>query len=99
MTDARPTIADVDALVSGATPQFSQQIRERVLHLVRDLPERDEVRLYAERHALVLERIAMGTTRGTSAKGAPGVDDGGWAAIPSHPRGGIAPGAAVDDGH
>lgn len=89
---------DVDALVTGATPQFSLQILERVKALVAPLPEGDAVRQYGELQMRVLERIATGTTRGTRAPGVPGEDDGGWRSIPSHPRGGIAPGAS-DGGH
>ena len=92
------TIRDIDALVTGATPQFSQQILERVRALVSELPEGDEVRSYGELQMDVLSRIAHGTTRGTRALGVPGVDDDGWSQMPSHPRGGIAPGAR-DSGH
>jgi hypothetical protein len=91
------TVNDIDALVTGATPQFSMQILERVKALVLPLPEGDSVREYGELQMRVLERIATGTTRGTRALGVPGEDDGGWDTIPSHPKGGIAPGHV--DGH
>jgi hypothetical protein len=87
------TVHDIDRLVTGATPQFSQQILERVKALIAPLPEGDEVRAYGELLLAVLERIATGTTRGTRALGVPGDDDQGWDTIPSHPKGGIAPGA------
>lgn len=92
------TVTDIDALVSGATPQFSQQILERVKALIEPLAEGDEVRTYGELQLAVLERMATGTTRGVRALGVPDVDDEGWRSIPSHPRGGIAPGAS-DGGH
>jgi hypothetical protein len=92
------TVHDIDTLVSGATPQFSQQILERVKALVAPLPEGDEVRAYGELQLVVLERMATGTTRGIRALGAPGPEDEGWDSLPSHPSGGIAPGV-VDDGH
>lgn len=92
------TILDVDALITGATPQFSMQILERVKALVAPLPEGDPVRAYGEVQMRVLERIATGTTRGIRALGVPGEDDQGWASMPSRPRGGIAPGV-VDSGH
>jgi len=92
------TVYDIDALTTGATPQFSLQILERVKALIAPLPEGDEVRAYGELQLRVLERIATGTTRGVRALGVPGEDDAGWAEIPSHPRGGIAPGAS-DGGH
>lgn len=88
------TITDIDALVSGATPQFSQQILERLKALIAPLPE-GEVRAYGELQAAVLERLATGTTRGVRAPGVPDVDDPAWQSIPSHPRGGIAPGASA----
>ncbi|MCW2921232.1 MAG: hypothetical protein JWL76_1106 [Thermoleophilia bacterium] len=92
------TVNDIDQLVTGATPQFSMQILERVKALVLPLPEGDEIRAYGELQMQVLERIATGTTRGTRALGAPGEDNDGWDSIPSHPKGGIAPGH-VDSGH
>lgn len=92
------TVNDIDALVTGATPQFSQQILERVKALVLPLPEGDPVREYGELQMAVLERIATGTTRGTRALGVPSEDDAAWETIPSHPKGGIAPGH-VDSGH
>lgn len=92
------TTRDIDLLVTGATPQFSMQILERVKALVDSLLADDPVRRYGELQLRVLERMAMGTTRGTRALAVPGVDNSGWASIPSHPRGGIAPGTA-GDGH
>ena len=94
----RVTIGDVDALVTGATPQFSMQILERVKALIADLPEGDEVRDYGELQLAVLERMATGTTRGTRSPGTPPADHPSWDSIPSRPHGGIAPGAA-EHGH
>lgn len=93
------TAADIDALVSGATPQFSMQLLERLKALVSPLPESDPVREYGELQMRVLERIAMGTTRGIRAPGVPDADDPAWASLPSHPRGGIAPGAGTGHAH
>lgn len=92
------TVYDIDSLVAGATPQFSQQILERVKALVANLPEDDEVRRYGELQMQVLERIATGTTRGIRRLGAPDEDDPGWSEVPSRPPGGVAPGV-VDSGH
>lgn len=92
------TVQDIDQLVTGATPQFSQQILERVKALIAPLPEDNEVRAYGELQLLVLERIATGTTRGIRAPGVPDADDAGWSSIPSRPHGGIAPGVR-DSGH
>lgn len=92
------TIQDVDALVTGATPQFSQQILERVKALVAPLPEDDQVRAYGELQIAVLERLATGTTRGIRKVGLPDEDDPAWDTVPSRPHGGIAPGV-TDTGH
>ncbi|MCB0877646.1 MAG: hypothetical protein KDC46_01510 [Thermoleophilia bacterium] len=91
------TVHDIDALVSGATPQFSQQILERVKALIADLPEDDDVRAYGEQQLIVLDRMATATTRGIRRLGV-SEDTPGWDEIPSHPVGGIAPGA-VDAAH
>ena len=95
---AAVTHHDIDALVTGATPQFSQQLLERLQVLIAPLATDDPVRVYGETQLHVLARIALGTTRGTRAQGVPGEGDQGWETIPSHPRGGIAPGH-VDGGH
>lgn len=92
------TIRDIDQLVTGATPQFSQQIAERVKALIAPLAAGDEVREYGELQLVVLDRIATGTTRGVRAQGVPAPDDAAWNTLPSHPKGGIAPGF-VDSGH
>lgn len=92
------TVNDIDSLVTGATPQFSQQILERVKALIAPLPEGDETRAYGELQIAVLERMATSTTRGIRSLGSPDEDDPAWDTVPSRPRGGIAPGA-VDAGH
>lgn len=92
------TVQDVDDLVTGATPQFSLQILERVKALVAPLPADDEVREYAAVQMHVLERLATGTTRGIRAPGVPDADDDSWRMMPSRPHGGIAPGVK-DSGH
>lgn len=92
------TVHDIDALVTGATPQFSQQILERVKALIEPLPEGSEVRTYGEQQLIVLERMATATTRGIRRLGVPSEGAEGWSEIPSRPAGGIAPGA-VDSGH
>lgn len=88
------TVHDIDVLVSGATPQFSQQLFERIKAMIAPLPEGDEVRAYGELQLEVLDRIARGTTRGIGRRSVPADDDAGWDEIPSHPVGGIAPGVA-----
>jgi hypothetical protein len=58
------TIESIDALLSGATPQFSMQLKARLWDMIQDLPERDDVRIYGEQQMLFLDEIATGTTRG-----------------------------------
>jgi hypothetical protein len=82
------TIEDVDALLSGATPQFSMQIKSRLHALVADLPADDEVRRYGEQQMELLDHLALGTTRGQRSPGRPALDEEGWQSIPSHPAGG-----------
>ena len=79
---------DVDALLSGATPQFSMQIKARLHALIAGLPEGDEVRRYGESQMQLLDHLALGTTRGQRAPGRPPLDSDGWQSIPSHPAGG-----------
>lgn len=79
------TIEDIDALVSGATPQFSMQIKARVHAAIAALPANDAVRVYGEQHMQLLDAMALGTTRGTAGQGQPGIDAAGWDRIPSHP--------------
>ena len=80
-----PTRDDIDALVAPATPHFAYQLRARVRELVADLPEDDEVRLYAEDRIALLDRLGHASSK---------ADEGprespsrpGWAQIPSAAR-------------
>lgn len=101
MAEAAPTvrIEDVDALVTGATPQFAMQIRARVRALVSGLPEGSAVRAYGEEQMRVLEALSHGTTRGLAGNGRPAADASGWRAIPSHPHGTPLPGADPASSH
>ena len=58
-----PTREDVDALVGPATPHFAYQIRARVRELVRDLPEDDDVRRYAEEQMELLDRLGHASSK------------------------------------
>ncbi len=58
-----PTVADVDALVGPATPQFAYQLRARVHELVRDLPDDDPVRRYAEEQMAMLDRLGHASSK------------------------------------
>jgi hypothetical protein len=53
--------------------------------MIEGLPENSEVRTYGEQQMLLLDRIALGTTRGTRGPGRPPADDPGWREMPSHP--------------
>lgn len=87
-TPNRPSIKAIDALLSGATPQFSMQLKARLHALVQDLPANDEVRRYGEMQMRMLDRLAMGTTRAQRGPGEPPVGHESWSSVPSHPAGG-----------
>lgn len=61
--DREPTRDDVDALVGPATPHFAYQIRARVEELVRDLPEGNLVRRYAEEQMERLDRLGHASSK------------------------------------
>ncbi len=84
-TSAPVTVEDIDALVSGATPQFSMQIKARLHALIAPLPTGSPVRAYGEQQMTLLDAMAMGTTRGTAGQGQPERNASGWDRIPSHP--------------
>jgi hypothetical protein len=77
-----PTIADVDALVGPATPQFAYQLRARVRELVEALPEDDPVRRYAEEKMELLDRLGHASSKahegGREPRSRPG-----WETLPS----------------
>jgi hypothetical protein len=77
-----PTIADVDALVAPATPQFAYQLRARVLELVLDLPDDHPVRRYAQEQMELLDRLGYASTKahdgGREPRSRPG-----WDTLPS----------------
>ncbi len=87
MSPSSVTIEDIDALVSGATPQFSMQIKARVHAMIQSLPADSDVRAYGMQHMQLLDAMAVGTTRGTRGAGQPAADAAGWERIPSHPSG------------
>jgi hypothetical protein len=77
-----PTIADVDALVGPATPQFAYQLRARVRELVEGLPEDDPVRRHAEEKMELLDRLGYASSKahegGREPRSRPG-----WETLPS----------------
>ena len=77
-----PTIADVDALVGPATPQFAYQLRARVRELVLDLPDDHPVRQHAERQMAMLDRLGHASSKahdgGREPRSRPG-----WETLPS----------------
>jgi len=82
-----PTIADVDALVGPATPQFAYQLRARVRELVLDLPDDHPVRQHAERQMAMLDRLGHASSKahdgGREPRSRPG-----WETLPSSARAG-----------
>jgi hypothetical protein len=79
---ADPTKEAIDALVSPATPHFAYQIRARVEELVRDLPEGDPLRRYAEERMALLDRLGHASTKALDG-GRAARDRPGWTEIPS----------------
>src|SRR3954453_12391500 len=77
-----PTIADIDALVGPATPQFAYQLRARVRELVLDLPEDDPVRRDADEQMALLDRLGSASPKppegGREPRSRPG-----WETLPS----------------
>lgn len=77
-----PTIADIDALVGPATPQFAYQLRARVHELVHDLAEDDPVRRYGEEQMQMLDRLGHASSKahegGREPRSRPG-----WETLPS----------------
>lgn len=83
LTPGRPvTIEDVRALMGASTPHFALQLRERIRHLIRDLPADDPARRLGEQEIARLNAIAeAGEVRGHPAE--PGMQP-----LPSvHPAG------------
>jgi hypothetical protein len=79
---ARPTRADIDALVGPATPQFAYQLRARVRELVADLPEDDELHRYAEQKIELLDRLGYASSKAEEGPREPASRPG-WEQIPS----------------
>ena len=77
-----PTVADIDALVGPATPQFAYQLRARVHELVLDLPESHPVRRYAEEQMAMLDKLGYASSKahegGREPRSRPG-----WETLPS----------------
>jgi hypothetical protein len=77
-----PTVADIDALVGPATPQFAYQLRARVHELVLDLPDGHPVRRYAEEQMAMLDRLGYASSKahdgGREPRSRPG-----WETLPS----------------
>jgi hypothetical protein len=77
-----PTIAAIDALVGPATPHFAYQLRARVWELVRDLPEADPVRRYAEEKMELLDRLGYASSKAQDGGREPRSRPG-WSGLPS----------------
>jgi hypothetical protein len=59
------TVEDVRELMGPSTPHFALQLRNRIAHLIRDLPEEHPARVEGEREIARLERLGVnGETRG-----------------------------------
>ena len=59
------TVEDVRALMGASTPHFALQLRERIAHLIADLPSDHPARIEGERETARLERLGFdGEVRG-----------------------------------
>jgi hypothetical protein len=77
-----PTREDIDRLVGPATPHFAYQLRARVQEVVRDLPEGNPVRRYAEEQMAMLDRLGHASSK--AEEGEPESRTRiGWETIPS----------------
>jgi hypothetical protein len=77
-----PTIADIDALVGPATPQFAYQLRARIRELVLDLPDDHPVRRYAEEQMELLDRLGHASSKAHEGGLEPRTRPG-WETLPS----------------
>ncbi len=79
---ARPTRAEIDALVGPATPHFAYQLRARVRELVADLPADDPLRHYADEQIELLDRLGYSSSKAEGGPHEPRSRPG-WAELPS----------------
>ena len=77
-----PTIADIDALVGPATPQFAYQLRARIRELVEDLLHGHPVRRHAEEQMELLDRLGHASTKAEEGGREPRSRPG-WEELPS----------------
>lgn len=77
-----PTIADIDALVGPATPQFAYQLRARIRELVLGLPESHPIRRYAEEKMELLDRLGHASSKAEEGGREPRTRPG-WDELPS----------------
>jgi hypothetical protein len=62
-------VEDVRRLMGASTPHFALQLRNRIAHLISDLPPEHPARLEGEREIARLERLGLeGETRGEAAE-------------------------------
>jgi hypothetical protein len=67
--DHTVTVEDVRQLMGASTPHFALQLRERIRHLIRDLPADHPARKEGEREIARLDKIAfVGEVRGHRAE-------------------------------
>jgi hypothetical protein len=62
------SVEDVRRLMGASTPHFALQLRNRIAHLIADLPARHPARVEGEREIARLEQLGLdGETRGEAA--------------------------------
>jgi hypothetical protein len=55
----KPTLEDVRQLMGASTPHFALQLRNRIRHLIADLPADDQARIEGEREIARLDQLAF----------------------------------------
>jgi hypothetical protein len=64
-----PTMEDLRQLMGASTPHFALQLRNRIAHLIKGLPDGSPVRVEGEREIARLNAIAFtGEVRGAKAE-------------------------------
>ena len=79
---AEPTRDDIDALVAPATPHFAYQLRARIEELIKDLPEKSEIRRYGEEKLEYLDRLGHASSKAEEGAREPRTRPG-WEELPS----------------
>jgi hypothetical protein len=79
---AKPTSAEVEALIAVATPHFAYQLRARLRELVAELPADHPARPFAEEQIELLDRLGYASAEAEQGGREPRSRPG-WEKLPS----------------